>query len=515
MINKEELKRLNEIKNILIKAKLTEGVTPLKIKSLIEELGPTFIKIGQILSSRVDIIPKEYCDVLVNLRTNAPKMKDSELKSILNEEYKDVSKVFKSIGKCIGSASIAQVNEATLLNGDKIVIKVRRKNVYETMQMDVKLLKKAIKVLQLDKVIKIIDISKSLDEIMQVAYEECFFNIEREHLIKFKKLNENIEYIYSPKVYSNISTDSVLVMEYISGTYINEVDKLKEDGCDLIDLSYKLSDNYIKQALDDGFFHADPHAGNILVKDGVIEYLDLGMMGTLQEKNKKLLKEAIFKIVEDDYYTVAKILVDMSTQNGDVDLYSLKNNIRSILTNFSNSTLDTLDSAKFISDMYKMLRNHNLTLDKDVTMLIRGMCVIESVLKDLNPNLSLFDVLYNHIVNNKESLIDADKILNAAKSTLSSAKSMINIPKEINTFVKSLNDGDTKFKFELSDSTNQIDKIEKLLHELIIGIIDASLILASSLVTDEVIKKIFIVFIIILSAWLFIKMIFDHFHKGY
>ena len=495
MINKEELKRLNEIKNILIKAKLTEGVTPLKIKSLIEELGPTFIKIGQILSSRVDIIPKEYCDVLVNLRTNAPKMKDSELKSILNEEYKDVSKVFKSIGKCIGSASIAQVNEATLLNGDKVVIKVRRKNVYETMQMDVKLLKKAIKVLQLDKVIKIIDISKSLDEIMQVAYEECFFNIEREHLIKFKKLNENIEYIYSPKVYSNISTDSVLVMEYICGTYINEVDKLKEDGCDLIDLSYKLSDNYIKQALDDGFFHADPHAGNILVKDGVIE--------------------SIFKIVEDDYYTVAKILVDMSTQNGDVDLYSLKNNIRSILTNFSNSTLDTLDSAKFISDMYKMLRNHNLTLDKDVTMLIRGMCVIESVLKDLNPNLSLFDVLYNHIVNNKESLIDADKILNAAKSTLSSAKSMINIPKEVNTFVKSLNDGDTKFKFELSDSTNQIDKIEKLLHELIIGIIDASLILASSLVTDEVIKKIFIVFIIILSTWLFIKMIFDHFHKGY
>ena len=95
MINKEELKRLNEIKNILIKAKLTEGVTPLKIKTLIEELGPTFIKIGQILSSRVDIIPKEYCDVLVNLRTNAPKMKDSELKSILNEEYKDVSKVLK------------------------------------------------------------------------------------------------------------------------------------------------------------------------------------------------------------------------------------------------------------------------------------------------------------------------------------------------------------------------------------------------------------------------------------
>ena len=162
-----------------------------------------------------------------------------------------------------------------------------------------------------------------------------------------------------------------------------------------------------------------------------------------------------------------------------------------------------------------MLRENSLVLDKDITMLIRGILVMESSLKNLNDNLSLLSVLTNHIVNKKTSLIDGEKIVKAGKEIIKNTKSLVSVPNEVLTFFKALNNGDNKIKFEMSGSTKQVDKIEKMLHELIIGIIDASLILALSNEKNETIRMVLIVFIIILSVWIFIKMLIDHIHRGY
>jgi ubiquinone biosynthesis protein len=298
MKKSNDVKRLEEITKVMLKNDLKSGVSPSKVCNILTELGPTFIKIGQILSTRIDLLPKEYCAALSNLRNNTGVMPRDELEKILKEEYDDYKKVFKSVDECIGAASISEVYKGTLINGDTVAIKVCKKNVYEKMQNDVSLMKKAIKVLHLNKIIKIIDLNKALDEMLSSAYEESNFNIEKDHLIKFKKLNDN-NYVTSPKVYSNISTNKVLVMEYVKGVSLDEKDALIKEGCNLENLSYILSDNYIKQALDDGFFHADPHPDNIMVRDNKIVFIDLGMMGTLKEKNKKLLNDAIEKIIEE------------------------------------------------------------------------------------------------------------------------------------------------------------------------------------------------------------------------
>ena len=320
MNRKDEIKRLKEITRVILKNDLKSGITPLKVYNILEELGPTFIKIGQILSTRIDIVPKEYLVQLSKLRSNVTPMSDEELNSILDLEYKDKSKIFKEINEVIGSGSIAQVNKATLVSDIKVVIKVCRKDVYEKMQMDVKLMKKAIKVLHLNKIIKIIDLNNTLDEILEVAYEESNFNIEKDHLIKFKKLNEEEKYISQPKVFSNISTNKVLVMEYVDGITLDKKDELIKNDYNLENISYILSDNYIKQALKDGFFHADPHPDNIMIRNGKIVFLDLGMMGTLKEKNKRLLNSCITKIIEEDYYEVSKILIKMCSKSDDVDV---------------------------------------------------------------------------------------------------------------------------------------------------------------------------------------------------
>ena len=165
--------------------------------------------------------------------------------------------------------------------------------------------------------------------------------------------------------------------------------------------------------------------------------------------------------------------------------------------------------------MFTMLKKNNLVLDRDITMLVRGILIIEATLENLNPNLSLISVLLNHTSNEESEVLSSQKILDTGRKIVKNTKSLVSIPNEVLTFFKTINNGDNKIKFEMSGSQRQVDKIEKLLHELIIGIIDASLILALSNEQNELIRKVLIICIIILSLWLFIKMLIDHIHKGY
>lgn len=514
MKDNHELKRLNEMKDILLKYDLAKGITPEKIVHILEELGPTFIKLGQILSTRIDLIPKEYCDALSQLRGNTKRLEKEEIISILKNNYENVDEVFSSIDDCIGSASIAQVHLATLTNGKKVVIKVCRPNVYEQMELDVQLLKKVIHLLHLNRLIKAVDLSSMLDEMLAVSKEESNLLIELDHLVKFKKFNQEEENIHVPSVYQEFCTKQVLVMEYIKGIKINDVSRLKEKGYSLEEISYLLSNHYMKQALIDGFFHADPHPDNLMIQKDKITYLDLGMVGVLSSNDRELLKKCIRSIIDEDYYEVSRILVMMSTVRDTIDMERLEKEVTSILVEYSSQDISKIDTAKFVSAMFMMLQKNHLQLHSSITMLIRGICVIEATLEILNPNLNLIQVMMNYVLK-EEMVLDSSRIVNGAKKVAKSTKSMIQIPTEIHQFLKSFNQGNGKVKIEMSASSHQVDKLENLLHEFIIGLLDASLILAYSLESNDLVRRVLFYFILLLSIWLLIKMLIDHIHKGY
>lgn len=514
MKENNELKRLNEMKNILLKYDLTKGITPDKVVNILEELGPTFIKLGQILSTRIDLIPKEYCEALSKLRGNTKKLEKEEVIDILKNNYEEMNEVFSSIDECIGSASIAQVHLATLTNGKKVVVKVCRPNVYEQMELDVQLSKKVVRLLHLNHLIKAVDLSSMLDEMLAVSKEESNLLIELDHLVKFKELNSGEEGIDVPFVYQEFCTKQVLVMEYIKGIKINDISRLKEKGYSLEEISYLLSNHYMKQALVDGFFHADPHPDNLIVRKDKITYLDLGMVGVLSSNDRALLKRCIRSIVDEDYYEVSKILVMMSNVRNTVDMEKLESDVSSILMEYSNQDLSHIDTAKFVSSMFMMLQKNHLQLHSSITMLIRGICVIEATLEILNPNLNLVEVIMNYGLK-EEMVFDSSRIADGAKKIVKSTKSMIQLPSEIHQFLQSFNRGEGKVKLEMSASSHQVDKLENLLHEFIIGLLDASLILAYSLERDLLVRRVLFYFIVILSIWLFIKMLIDHIHKGY
>ena len=512
------MSRLHEIVEILKKSDFIHGITPEKLCNTIEALGPTYIKLGQILSTRVDLLSADYCDALSRLRSQINPIPYYEIENILKDSYPNLWDVFAYIDEePIGSASIAQVHRAKLRNHPTdVVLKIKRPHIEEVFENDYLLLKKAIQILQLNKIFPVMNLDEVLDQMYDASMEETNFQIELNHLIEFQNHNSNSSSVSCPVVYSDLCRDNVIVMDYINGVKINQIQRLKYEHYDLDMLSYILSDNYIRQALTDGFFHADPHPDNIIVCKEQIIYIDFGMMGRLSSANQNKLKKCMQAIVYRNYDEVSHILVSMSTVKEEVDYISLEKDVSEILEEFGSTSLESISFSTFISKMFMMLRNHHLILDKDVTMLIRGIGILEAVLEELNPNLSLVQVLLREVEsNNLEDMFHLKHVKKIGQEIIQSTNQLVEIPGEVSTLLKSVNRGEAKLKVELSDSSKQVDKVENLVHELIIGFLDGCLIIAMVLVEELSVQMILFFLVLFLTIWLIAKMLFDFFHRGY
>lgn len=514
---KEQKEYLDNIIGILKKHDIIHGIDPKKLKMILEDLGPTYIKFGQIMSSRPDILPDEYCQELKQLTNNVKPIEFTEIKKIIEQElHTKINEIFKNINEQpIGSASIAQVHEATLLNDTEVVIKVQRPNIQEKMNLDIILLRKAINILKINKMFKkYFDIDRALEEMWEVAKDELDFLKEENNLEEFYENNKDIVYIDVPKVYKEYTTTKILIMEKINGVSINNKTYLEQNGYDLNEIGNKLAVNYIKQALTDGFFHADPHQDNILIREGKIVYLDFGMMSRLNQRDKTLLKECITAIIKNDIKEIEHILLIFTDNNDEIDHTQLCKEIEFLLEKNKILELKNIDIKEFAKDFFTLISKNNIKLPKDITFLVRGIVVIEGVLENIDENLNLMEVLKNN--SKEESIKDmlSEENLNIILTNMiNQGTSLISLPNEILTFIKSTNRGETKINLELHGARKEIDKVEMLLHEVILCILDAAFILGASLLSkDDNLKLIFYIFTIsaiVLTITLFLQMYRD------
>ncbi len=503
--------RLYEIIGVIKKYDLIRNITPIKLRNAIEELGPTFIKLGQIMASRDDIIPKEYCDELSHLRNQVTPMSFDELNEILEKEYNGrTDDIFKVIDKkTIGSASIAQVHRAVLKDDTEVVIKVQRNGIYEKMEMDVRLIKKVYSYLHLDHFFNtVLDFEDVIDEMFDTAKEEMDFLIEAENTIKFYENNKDVKYIRAPKVYKDYTTSKVLVMEYMDGLNIDDSKALENDGYDMKEIGEKLAANYIKQAIDDGFFHADPHNENLRIKDGKIVYLDFGMMGKLSKHERELLSRCIIAMLKSDATEISHILLTLGSSK-DVNHMRLKNDINMVLRKNMTKNASDINMKEFLNDLLSMLSSNNINLPRDITMLIRGIIVIEGVLREISPNINLVTILSSHVSPNK--LFDKEKAFDYVQKGIESGTNLVLIPNELLTFLKGVNSGELQFNIELNDSKHQMRNLEHLVHLVIITILDVAYIIGTSLIAASYKGKLPFIFYIYLilgglcTFWLFYK----------
>ena len=398
--SKEYRTRLKEITSVLHKYGITRGITPQKLRMILEDLGPTYIKIGQIMSLHSDILPKRYCDELMCLRSEVTPMEFPEVKEVIEQAYGcPWNEIFAFISDTpLGSASIAQVHRAELLSGEQVVIKVQRTGIYEIMARDIGLLRKAVKLMPPISLKGMADFDQVLDELWNVTREEMNFLTEASNMEEFARRNADVVYVRTPKLYQEYTTMHVLVMEYIEGPAIDDKEKLLAGGYDLEEIGIKLIDNYIKQVMEDGFFHADPHPGNVKIQDGKIVWIDMGMMGRLNERDKELIGKAIRGIAENDIGMIQEAVMALGEFKEKPDQSVLYEDISELMSKYGSLDMGEIDVAEVMMDLMEVMKENKIRMPHGLTMLARGLTNMEGVLADIAPHRDRIQTYFREYV---------------------------------------------------------------------------------------------------------------------
>lgn len=397
-----DARRLGEILSVAGKYKVTQGLTPEKVCNLFKDLGTAFIKTGQLLSLHPEVLPKEYCKALEGLRNAAPALTTNQIREIISEEYgRPWNELFTRILPFpVGSASIAQVHEAYLLDGTRVAVKVQRPDSYRMMEQDIRLLKKALSILKIKQIEKImLFINNALDETWRVAQQEMDFCQEAENIERLGEILAPMEYACVPKVCHDYTKKNVLVMEFIDGYELNNLEGMKAAGYDLSEVCQKLIRSYIKQWAEDLFFQADPHSGNIRVRDGQIVWLDLGMMGHLTETEANALHHCMHGIWKNDVLEFTEWgLVLFGYDPNPPRKMELVQDFTAFLDKYRVQSIREMnETGDVFAEMFAIARKYDMEIPMSLTMYGRSLLVMEGTVSNLDEKTDLADIIGQHL----------------------------------------------------------------------------------------------------------------------
>lgn len=477
--------RLKEIREVLRKHNITRGITPEKLCLILEDLGPTFIKIGQIMSLHSDILPKRYCDELMRLCSEVTPMPFEEVEDVLEEAYGcSWTELFAQIEtEPIGSASIAQVHRAALLNGDQVVVKIQRKNIYDIMARDIRLLQRAVKLMPPVSIKGMVDLDLVLEELWNVTREEMDFMTEAANMQEFVQCNQDVTFVGTPKLYQEYTTPHVLVMEYIDGFRIDDKESLLENGYDLEEIGSKLVDNYIKQVMDDGFFHADPHPGNVKVYGGKIIWIDMGMMGRLTDRDRTLIGEAVRGIAVNDIGMIESAVLALGKFKEKPDSSILYDGISTLLTKYGSTDMGNINVGEVMTDLMDVMKENKIMMPHGLTMLARGLTHMEGVLAELTPNINMVQIASVHMTQSIMESRDWKKELkNSGKRIYRSIYKTLDIPALMAEFLQELIKGQNKIHLDLNISADSSRLLRRSIQNVVMGLWVMALLISSSII---------------------------------
>ncbi|MCI1983119.1 MAG: AarF/UbiB family protein [Oscillospiraceae bacterium] len=488
--------RLQEIFSVLRKHQVVKGLTPEKLRLVFEDLGPTFVKFGQIMSLRPDILPRPYCEELSRLRTNVRPMSYEEAAAVVEKELgKPLEELFARFDSHpVGSASIAQVHYAELKNGAKVVVKIRRPGIYEVMERDVALLHRISPLLKIvGGTGNAIDFNQVIQEMWHAAQEEMNFLNEASQAEEFRRMNRGIAYVTSPRIYRAYSTVSVLVMEYLDGIAIDDVELLKKNGYDLDEIGTKLAENYVKQIVDDGFFHADPHPGNLKIRDGRIVWLDMGMMGRLSQRDRHLFKRALGAAVRGDVNELCNLLMVFCEPAEPIDRSRLYTDIDNLMNRYETLDVGSMNLLNLRDDIMAVANRNAISMPRGFSMLGRGLVTIEGVVSQLSPNINVMQIMVNHL--SGKFLDDFDPVKETQKAwmaLLQSGRRVPRIPSQVSELLKMGIKGQTKTNIEITGSEQPLRALGKMAERISIGLIEGGLLIASAILSTSDLPKCFL-----------------------
>ncbi|WP_312311771.1 ABC1 kinase family protein [Empedobacter brevis] len=448
-----------------------------RFRMALEELGPTYIKFGQLLSNRKDLVPESLIEELKKLQDDVPP-ENIDIKQKIKDEFGiDPDEHFLYIDEQpFAAASISQVYRATLLNGEKVVFKVKRHNIQKIIESDLALIRDIVQFLEkkYEKLQKLFisEIEKSFENsiLKELSLTNEFQNIER-----FRKNFENSKDVYVPKTYEDYSNNNFLCMEFIEGFKVNDVEQLEALELDPKRIVQKGFDIYLKQLLDDGFFHADPHPGNIFIlKDGRIVFIDFGSMGVLAINEKETLENVVIDFGLKNPKRIVRSLKKMAIKHYIENDKQLERDIADIFDYLEYNTVDTIEVQIMIKKFNHILQRNHVLLPEYVYILLRGIALIEGIGQQLHADLNIQRSMRPYAIKLARQKFHPNYLSKKFFDNLKDIQDLVNdLPQDTLKLIEKVNNDKLALNFKI----NELDNIEKLIKDSINKIVLALLTL--------------------------------------
>ncbi|RJS78363.1 AarF/ABC1/UbiB kinase family protein [Methanophagales archaeon] len=459
-----------------------------RVRMALEELGPTFVKFGQIMSTRPDMVPQELIIELEKLQEEAPPFSTEDAKRIIAEELNSsVDRLFMDFsGSSIAAASIAQVHKAVLPGGEEVAVKIQRPDIDKIIEVDLEImLHLATRAEKYLKEAEAIDIVKLVEEFARVIRKELNFRIEAAYIERFANNFQDDTTIHVPKVYKEFSSGKVLTMEFIGGYKVTDITKteVREHGIDPKVVASRGLDLILKQIFEHGFFHADPHPGNIRVLDGnVICFLDYGMMGKLSARHREDLADIFIGIISRDEHKITKTILKLTGRSHVRDVEELESDITELIEVYAYGSLKELEIGSVITHMGDVIIEHHLEGPRDFYLLAKALVTIEGVGRELDPEFNAV----KHAEPFAEKLI-MDRmspqrlIKDFYLSALETRLLLRDLPSEARDILARVKQGEVKIKFEHKGLDPLLKTLDQTNNRTVFAIVLASLVIGSAL----------------------------------
>lgn len=364
-----------------------------RARMALEELGPTFIKLGQALSMRPDFVSVEFIDELVKLQDAVPPFSYSEIKDIIRNEFNaKIEDVFDNFEKIpIASASIGQVHKARLKDGREVAVKVQRPGLDKLVNVDLGIMFHLADMIENNiEEIAFIRPVKIFEEFARIIAKELDYTIEADHMERFARSFADDPSLHIPKVYRQFTTRRILTMEYIDGIKVSDITSLDRAGTDKQLITQRGANLILKQIFNNGFFHSDPHSGNIFILPGnVIALLDFGQAGTVDQKSREDFVDLIDHVVQKNAFGATRQLLKITFWDKKPDTRLLEREVAAFIDKHLYKTLKDLNINELVHDLLHMVTNHQLQIPPDIFLMMKALATIEGIARKLDPDFDM------------------------------------------------------------------------------------------------------------------------------
>ena len=459
---------------------------PRRLRMVCEDLGPTFVKLGQLLSTRQDLLPEAYTAELAFLRDEVKPFSFAEAEAILVEEFgRPASELFAEIDpEPVASASISQVHQARLADGRKVALKIRRPGIDKVVQADLDILRNlsqlAERRLPFLAPYGPVALAREFERSLR---RELDLTIELRTMERCRTQLENEPYTRIPAAYKEHSSSRVLAMEFIGGVAVNDLDGLRRMGVDPADIAKRGARLLLTQIFRFGFFHADPHPGNLRVlPGGVIVPLDYGMFGQIDVRTRERIADLLLGLLAQDTDRVLQSLDDLEIQGDKGDARDLRRDVGELVAAYSDLTLDNIDLSLLLRELVGLIRNHHLRIPADLVLLIRSLVAIESVGRTLDPHFDIAAQVEPYIRDLSLRRYHPWRLLVQTGRTAESLQQIATLlPDLLRQSLESIKRGELTVRFDLRNFERLVSQLHRASNTLAAGIVIAGLLVGSSL----------------------------------